>query len=187
MVQIDARVAEFEVEAYQNDEIKKVKLSDYRGKWVVLIFYPGDFTFICPTELEEAAHFYEQFKNCGAEVLGVSTDSVWVHKAWHDESEAISKVQYPLVADPTGKLSRQFGVYLEDQGVALRGSFIIDPDGVLKVAEVHNNSIGRNTRELLRKLQAAMFVRENEGEVCPASWEPGRDTLQPGLALVGKI
>ncbi|MCL5999382.1 MAG: redoxin domain-containing protein [Chloroflexi bacterium] len=187
MEQIDARVADFEAEAYQNDEIKKVKLSDYKGKWVVLIFYPGDFTFICPTELEEAATYYDQFKGCGAEVFGVSTDSVWVHKAWHDESAAISTVQYPLIADPTGKLSRQFGVYIEAEGVARRGSFIIDPDGVLRVAEIHNNSIGRNTKELLRKLQAAMFVRENDGEVCPASWEPGKTTLQPGLALVGKI
>jgi peroxiredoxin (alkyl hydroperoxide reductase subunit C) len=187
VVQINAPVADFEVEAYHNDEIKKLKLADYRGKWVVLIFYPGDFTFICPTELEEAANYYEQFTNCNAEVFGVSTDSVWVHKAWHDESAAIAKVKFPMLADPNGNLSRQFGVYIEAEGVALRGSFIIDPKGVLRTMEVHNNSIGRNTKELLRKLQAAIFVAQNDGEVCPASWEPGKGTLQPGLELVGKI
>ena len=187
MVQIDEKVADFEVEAFQNNEIKTVKLSDYKGKWVVLIFYPGDFTFICPTELEEAAAYYNQFKAAGAEVLGVSTDSKWVHAAWHEASPAIGKVQYPLVADPTGNLCRQFGVYIESEGVARRGSFIINPDGVLKTAEIHNNSIGRSARELLRKLQAAIFVTQHDGEVCPASWEPGKDTLQPGLELVGKI
>jgi peroxiredoxin len=187
MVEIDSKVAEFVIEAYHNDEIKTIKLSEYRGKWVILIFYPGDFTFICPTELEEAAQYYDQFVAAGAEVFGVSTDSKWVHKAWRDESEAIKKVQYPLIADPNGSLSRQFGVYIESEGVARRGTFIIDPDGALKTIEIHNNSIGRNSKELLRKLQAAIFVSQNDGEVCPANWEPGMDTLQPGLALVGKI
>ncbi len=187
MVEIDTKVVDFVVEAFHNEEIKTIKLSDYKGKWIVLIFYPGDFTFICPTELEEAAQYYDQFVALGAEVFGVSTDSKWVHKAWHDESEAIKKVQYPLIADPNGNLSRQFGVYIEADGVARRGTFIIDPEGVLKTIEIHNNSIGRNAKEMLRKLQAAIFVSQNDGEVCPASWEPGKDTLQPGLALVGKI
>lgn len=187
MVQIDTKVADFEVEAYHNDEIKTVKLSDYKGKWVILIFYPGDFTFICPTELEEAAEYYDQFTASGAEVFGVSTDSKWVHKAWHDESTAIKKVQYPMIADPTGNLSREFGVYIESEGVARRGTFIIDTEGVLKTLEIHNNSIGRSAKETLRKLQAAIFISENDGEACPANWEPGKDTLQPGLALVGKI
>ena len=187
MVQIDQQVADFELEAYHKDEIIKIKLSDYKGKWVVLIFYPGDFTFICPTELEEAAHYYDQFTAAGAEVFSVSTDSKWVHKAWHDESAAISKVTFPMIADPTGNLSREFGVYIEAKGQARRGSFIIDPDGVLKTVEIHNNDIGRNTKELLRTLQAAVFVAQGNGEVCPASWEPGKETLMPGLALVGKI
>jgi NADH-dependent peroxiredoxin subunit C len=187
MVQIDEKVAEFELEAFQNNEIKTVKLSDYKGKWVVLIFYPGDFTFICPTELEEAAAYYDRFKAAGAEILGASTDSKWVHAAWHESSKAISKVQYPLIADPTGVLSRQFGVYIEAEGVARRGSFIIDPDGFLKTVEIHNNNIGRSVKELLRKLQAAIFISQHDGEVCPASWEPGKETLQPGLDLVGKI
>jgi len=187
MIKISQQIPDFQLEAYQNDEIKKIKLSDYRGKWLVLIFYPADFTFICPTELEEAAELYEEFKKNDAEILSVSTDTVFVHKAWHDHSPAIKKVKFPMVADPTGKLCREMGTYIEEEGLSLRGSFIIDPDGILKAYEVHDNSIGRSAKELLRKLQAAKFVRENKGLVCPASWEPGKKTLKPGLDLVGKI
>ena len=187
MIQIDQEIPDFDLEAFHNEEIKRVKLSDYRGKWLVLIFYPADFTFICPTELEEAANYYEEFKKLGAEILSISTDTVYVHKAWHDQSPAISKVKYPMLADPTGRLCREFGTYLEEEGLSLRGSFIIDPDGILTAFEIHDNSIGRSAKELLRKLQAAVFVRENQGQVCPASWEPGEETLTPGLDLVGKI
>ena len=187
MVKIGQKVDEFSVSAYQNEEIKTVKLSDYHGKWVVMLFYPADFTFICPTELEEAAMYYEEFKKVGAEILSVSTDTVYVHKAWHDVSPAIKKIQYPMLADPTGNLCRQFGTLIEEAGLSLRGTFIIDPDGVLKAADIHDNSIGRSAKEILRKVQAAKFVRENKGEVCPASWEPGKKTLKPGLNLVGKI
>ena len=187
MVRIGDRVAEFELEAFQNEEIKKIKLSDYRGKWVVLLFYPADFTFVCPTELAEAADYYEEFRKLGAEILSVSTDTAFVHKAWHDQSPAIRKITYPMLADPTGKLCREFGTYIEEQGLSWRGTFIIDPDGVLKAADIHDNSIGRSSEEILRKLQASIFVREHKGEVCPASWKPGKKTLKPGLDLVGKI
>lgn len=187
MVKIGEVVENFEVKAYQNDEIKTIKLSDYKGKWVAMVFYPADFTFICPTELEELANTYEEFKKQGAEVLSVSTDTVFVHKAWHDTSKAIGKITFPMLADPSGKLCRQFGTLIENDGLSLRGSFIIDPDGVLKCLEIHDNSIGRSAKELLRKVQAAKFVRENGGEVCPANWEPGKSTLKPGLNLVGKI
>lgn len=187
MVRIGDRVAEFELEAFQNEEIKKIKLSDYRGKWVVLLFYPADFTFVCPTELAEAADYYEEFRKLGAEILSVSTDTAFVHKAWHDQSPAIRKITYPMMADPTGKLCREFGTYIEEQGLSWRGTFIIDPDGVLKAADIHDNSIGRSSEEILRKLQASIFVREHKGEVCPASWKPGKKTLKPGLDLVGKI
>lgn len=187
MITIGQVIPEFEVEVFQNNDVRKIKLSDYRGQWLVLIFYPADFTFICPTELEEAAHYYAEFKQQGAEVLSVSTDTVYVHKAWHDQSPAIKQIQFPMVADPTGQLCRAFGTYIEDQGLSWRGSFIVDPDGVLKALEVHDNSVGRSTEELLRKLQAARFVREHHGEVCPASWKPGAKTLKPGLDLVGKI
>ena len=152
-----------------------------------MIFYPADFTFICPTELEEAAGLHEEFNKLNAEVFSVSTDTVFVHKAWHDHSPAIKKVKFPMIADPTGKICRMFGTYIEDEGLSLRGSFIVDPDGVLKALEMHENSLGRNTKELLRKLQAAVYVREHKGEVCPVSWEPGKKTLKPGLDLVGKI
>ena len=183
----DLEIANFELEAFQKEEIKNLKLSDYKGQWLIVIFYPADFTFICPTELEEAADYYEEFKKLGAEVLSVSTDTVFVHKAWHDHSPAIKKIRFPMVADPTGKLCREFGTYIEEEGLSLRGSFIIDPESVLKAYEIHDNSIGRSAKELLRKLQAAIFVKEHKGEVCPASWKPGKNTLKPGLDLIGKI
>ena len=192
MVKIDQKIYELEVanlpfEAFQNEEIKKIKLSNYKGQWLVLIFYPADFTFICPTELEEAVEYYKEFKKLGAEILSISTDTVFVHKAWHDQSPTIKKIKFPMVADPTGRLCKEFGTYIEEEGVSLRGSFIIDPDGKLVAYEMHNNSIGRSVEELLRKLQAAKFVREHKGMVCPASWKPGKKTLKPGLDLVGKI
>ena len=187
MVNIGQQVEDFEVEVFHQEEIKPVKLSDYKGKWVVLVFYPADFTFVCPTELKEVALLYPKFQAAGAEVISVSTDTAFVHKAWHDESEAIKLVDYPMAADPTGKLSKQFGVYMEDTGLALRGTFIIDPDGNLKTAEIHDLGIGRSANEALRKLEAAKFVHEHGDQVCPASWAPGGDTLTPGLDLVGKI
>ncbi len=187
MAKVGQKVTDFEAKAYHADDIKTIRLADYKGKWVVLFFYPADFTFICPTELEEAANYYEEFKKAGAEILSVSTDTVYAHKAWHDVSPAIKKIKYPMLADPTGNLCREFGTYIDSEGLSLRGTFIIDPDGVLKAADIHDNSIGRSAKEILRRVQAAKFVRENKGEVCPASWEPGKKTLKPGLDLVGKI
>ena len=187
MLTINEKIPDLELEAYHNDEIKKIRLSEHSGKWLVLIFYPADFTFICPTELESAADNYEEFKKLGAEVLSVSTDTVFTHKAWHDTSPAIAKVKFPMLADPTGTFCRQFGTYIEKEGLSLRGTFIIDPDGILKSIEINDNSIGRSADELLRKLQAAKFVREHKGKVCPANWHPGDKTLEPGLGLVGKI
>ena len=187
IVKVGQKVPEFKLATYQNDEIKDVKLSDYKGKWVVLLFYPADFTFVCPTELEDMAALYPQFQEAGAEVISVSTDTAFVHKAWHDTSDAIGKVNYPMGADPTGQVSQLFDVYIPDNGLALRGTFIIDPDGVLKTAEIHDLGIGRSAAEALRKLEAAKFVHENGDQVCPANWKPGADTLKPGLDLVGKI
>jgi len=187
MISIGQEVPDFEIEIFHENEIKKVKLSNYKGKWIVMLFYPADFTFVCPTELKEAAELYDKFQAAGAEIISVSTDTAFVHKAWHNESEAIKLVQFPMGADPSGKISRQFGTYLEDEGVALRGTFIIDPDGTLKTIEMHDLGIGRSAVEALRKLEAAKFVREFGDQVCPAGWTPGADTLKPGLDLVGKI
>ncbi|MDA0337985.1 MAG: alkyl hydroperoxide reductase subunit C [bacterium] len=187
MARIGAEIPDFELEAYHQGEIKNIKLSDYRGKWLCLVFYPADFTFVCPTELEDAAKLYPEFQKINAEILSVSTDTAFVHKAWHDTSEAIGKVKYPMVADPTGKLSRAFGTYIEAKGLALRGSFVIDPDGILRTIEIHDLPIGRSAKELLRKLNAAQFVASHGDQVCPANWEPGAATLKPGLDLVGKI
>lgn len=153
----------------------------------MLFFYPADFTFVCPTELEALADNYEEFKKLGAEVLSVSTDTVFVHKAWHDHSEAVKKIKFPMVADPTGNISRAYGTYIPKEGLSLRGTFLIDPDGVLKTIEIHDNGIGRSSVELLRRLKAAQFVRKNGDQVCPMNWEPGKKTLKPGLDLVGKI
>jgi len=184
---IGKSLSDIKLEAYHNDSIKDISLSDYIGKWLILFFYPADFTFICPTELEEMADHYEAFQKENTEILSVSTDTVFVHKAWHDISEAIKKINFPMVADPAGRLTKELGVYIEDEGIALRGSFIIDPDGKIVSYEVNDNSIGRSAKELLRKVQAAKFVAEHKGRVCPASWTPGDDTLEPGLELVGKI
>ncbi len=187
MIKIGEKVLDFELDAFHEDKLKKLKLSDYKGKWLVLFFYPADFTFICPTELEELAEHYSEIKKIGAEVLSVSTDTAFAHKAWHDTSPAIKKVKFPMAADPTGKLCREFGTYIEEEGLSLRGTFIINPDSILKALEINDNSIGRSASELLRKLQASKFVKEHKGEVCPASWKPGKKTLKPGINLVGKI
>lgn len=187
MLKINDVVPEFELDAYQANEIKKVKLSNYKGKWVVLIFYPADFTFVCPTELEDAQGHYEEVKKLGGEILSISTDTAFTHKAWHDSSPAIGKIEYPMLADTTGEVCNIFGTYIEKEGLSLRGTFIINPDGVLKTIEIHDNSIGRSAKEMVRKLEAAKFVREHDGNVCPASWEPGKDVLTPGVDLIGKI
>lgn len=187
MININSLVPDFEVDAYQNDNIKKIKLSDYKGRWVVLIFYPADFTFVCPTELEDAQNYYEEVKKIGGEIMSISTDTVFVHKAWHDNSPSINKIEYPMLADPTGNISRMFGTYIEKEGLSLRGTFIIDPDGVLKTIEIHENNIGRSAKEMFRKLEASKFVKEHDGNVCPANWEPGKDTLEPKVNLIGKI
>ncbi len=187
MISIGEEIPDITFESYHNDEVKKMNLSDFRGKWLILFYYPADFTFICPTELREMAELYPKFKEEGAEIISVSTDTAFVHKAWHDNSEAIKQITFPMAADPTGQLCRTFGTYIEDEGLSLRGSFVIDPDGILKAFEIHDNSIGRSADELLRKIQAAKFVREHGGEVCPANWKPGGETLKPGLDLVGKI
>lgn len=187
MININNLVPDFELDAYQNSEIKKIKLSDYKGKWVILIFYPADFTFVCPTELEDAQKYYEDVKNLGGEIMSISADTAFAHKAWHDSSPAISKIQYPMLADPTGNITRMFGTYIENEGLSLRGTFIVDPDGMLKTIEIHDNNIGRSAKEMLRKLEAVKFTREHSGNVCPASWEPGEETLKPGIDLIGKI
>jgi peroxiredoxin len=194
-VRVGEAVPDFEFQVYQNDEIKQMTLSSLRGKWIVLCFYPADFTFVCPTELEELAKLYPKFQALNAEVVSVSADTVYTHKAWHDTSDAIRQISYPMAADPSGKLAYAFGVLIEgegpgltpDEGLAMRGTFIIDPSGILRAMEINDNSMGRKAAETFRKLQAAQYVETHKGEVCPASWEPGDDTLEPGLGLVGKI
>lgn len=184
---INTKVTDFKVQAYHNNSFKTVSSTDLNGKWSVFFFYPADFTFVCPTELGDMADRYADFQKMGVEVYSVSTDTHFTHKAWHDTSETIKKIKYPMLADPTGHLSRAFGVYIEEAGMAYRGTFLVNPEGQIKLAEVNDNGIGRNADELLRKVQAAQFVAAHPNEVCPAKWTPGAKTLKPGLDLVGKI
>ena len=186
-LEINKEAPKFSAEIFQNNEFKKVNLDDYKGKWVVLFFYPADFTFVCPTELGSLADNYSQFQELGVEILSVSTDTTFVHKAWWDNSETIKKIKFPMVADPTGKICKAYQTYIPEEGLSLRGTFVIDPDGILKAFELHDNSIGRSSEELLRKIKAAQFVRDNGGEVCPANWKPGEKTLKPGMDLIGRI
>ncbi|MEK2688476.1 alkyl hydroperoxide reductase subunit C [Bdellovibrio sp. GT3] len=184
---INTQVPDFKVEAYHNNGFKTVSQADLKGKWAIFFFYPADFTFVCPTELGDMADKYADFQKLGVEVYGVSTDTHFTHKAWHDTSETIKKIKYPMLADPTGTLTRAFGVHIEEAGLAYRGTFLINPQGKIVLAEVQDNGIGRNADELFRKTQAAQYIAANPGEVCPAKWTPGKSTLKPGLDLVGKI
>lgn len=184
---INSKIPDFKVQAYHKDGFKTVTHNDLNGKWSIFFFYPADFTFVCPTELGDLADKYSALKEMGVEVYSVSTDTHFTHKAWHDASETIKKIKFPMLADPTGHLSRAFGVHIEEEGLAYRGTFLMDPKGVIKIAEVQDNGIGRNADELVRKAQAALFVASHPGEVCPAKWRPGDKTLKPGLDLVGKI
>ena len=184
---IGEQIIDTELDIYQNGDIKKVNLSDYRGKWLIMFFYPADFTFVCPTEIEDLAKHYAEIQSIGAEVLTISTDTAFAHKAWHDQSQAVGQVRFPMGADPTGKISKACGVYIPSEGLALRGTFIVDPDGILKAYEVNDNSIGRNIEETIRKVKAAQFVAEHGDKVCPANWHPGEETLTPGVDLINKI
>ncbi|MCL4753373.1 MAG: peroxiredoxin [Myxococcales bacterium] len=187
LMQINQKIPSFKVQAYHRERFETVTHENLLGKWSVLFFYPADFTFVCPTELADLAERYAELQALGVEVYSVSTDTHFTHKAWHDTSETIRKIDYPMLADPTGQLTRAFGVYIEEEGLAQRGTFVVNPEGLVKIVEVHDGGIGRNASELVRKIQAAQFVATHPGEVCPAKWKPGAETLKPSLDLVGKI
>ena len=166
---INTSVKPFKATAYHNGKFVPVTDADLKGKWSVVFFYPADFTFVCPTELGDLADHYAQLKDMGVEVYSVSTDTHFTHKAWHDASDTIKKINYPMVGDPTGVISRNFDVMIEEEGLALRGTFVINPEGQIKVAEIHDLGIGRSAKELVRKIQAAQYVATHDGEVCPAA------------------
>jgi len=184
---INTTVKPFQATAYRNGKFVSVTDADLKGKWSVVFFYPADFTFVCPTELEDLAERYAEFRKLGVEIYAVSTDTHFAHKAWHDTSDAIRKVEYTMIGDPTGRITRNFEVMIEEEGLALRGTFLIDPEGRIKLCEIHDNGIGRDASELLRKVKAAQYVASHPGEVCPARWREGEKTLKPSLDLVGKI
>lgn len=184
---INTQVQPFKTTAFHNGKFVELSEQSLKGHWSVLIFMPAAFTFNCPTEVEDAADSYAAFKDLGAEVYVVTTDTHFSHKVWHETSPAVGKARFPLVGDPTHTLTRMFGVHIDAEGLALRGTFIVNPEGVVKTAEVHDNSIARDVKETLRKLKAAQYVAKNPGQVCPAKWNEGAKTLTPSLDLVGKI
>ena len=184
---IGTEVKPFKAQAYHNGAFVEVTEADFKGKWSVVCFYPADFTFVCPTELEDLQDNYAALKGLGAEVYSVSTDTHFTHKAWHDTSDSIRKITYPMIGDPSHTLSRNFEVLIEAAGLADRGTFIIDPDGVIQAVEINAGGIGRDASTLINKIQAAQYVRTYKGEVCPAKWKQGSATLKPSLDLVGKI
>lgn len=184
---INKEISDFKVEAFHNDEFKTVTKADVVGKWSVFFFYPADFTFVCPTELEDLANKYSEFQKIGCEIYSVSCDTHFVHKAWHDDSDRIKKINYPMLGDPTHALAKDFEVYIEDAGLSERGTFIVNPEGIIVGYEVSGGNVGRNADELLRKVQASQFVYEHGDEVCPAKWQPGEETLKPSLDLVGQL
>ncbi len=187
MAIIGKEIPEFTVEAYRKPEIITVTKEDVVGKWSVFCFYPADFTFVCPTELEDLQEQYATLKEAGVEVFSVSVDSAYAHKAWADTSATIGKIEYTMLADQRHELADFFGVYDEASGQAYRGTFVVNPEGLVQTAEIHNMGIGRSATELVRKVQAAQFVAKHGGEVCPAKWKPGASTLKPSTELVGKI
>ncbi len=187
MSQINKEIADFKVQAFVQKDFKEVTRDDVLGKWSVFFFYPADFTFVCPTELEDLQNKYDEFKKIDCEIYSVSCDSHFVHKAWHESSDRIAKIEYTMLADPTAALARDFDVYIESDGMAERGTFIVNPEGKIVAYEVNAGNVGRNADELLRKVQALQFVAEHGDEVCPAKWQPGGETLKPSFDLVGKL
>ena len=187
MALINTQVKPFKAQAFRQGKFIEVSDADLKGKWSVVVFYPADFTFVCPTELEDLAEHYDEFQKMGVEVYSVSTDTHFSHKAWHDTSDAIGKIRYTMIGDPTGTITRNFDVMREDAGLADRGTFVIDPDGVIQAMEITAEGIGRDAGDLVRKVKAAQYVAAHPGEVCPAKWKEGEKTLKPSLDLVGKI
>ena len=184
---INTQIKPFKAQAFKQGKFIEVTEADLKGKWAVFFFYPADFTFVCPTELGDVADHYEEFQKLGVEIYSVSTDTHFTHKAWHDSSETIGKIKYTMIGDPTMQISRNFEVLREDEGLANRGTFIVDPQGIIQAVEITAEGIGRNAADLLRKIKAAQYVAAHPGEVCPAKWEEGEATLAPSLDLVGKI
>jgi peroxiredoxin len=184
---VNTVVKPFKAQAFHNGKFVEVTDADLRGKWSAVVFYPADFTFVCPTELGDLADMYGEFQKIGLEIYAVSTDTHFTHKAWHDASDTIKKIKYPMIGDPTGTITRNFGVMIEEEGLALRGTFLINPEGIIKALEVNDLGIGRSAADLLRKAQAAQYIAAHPNEACPASWKPGEETLTPSLDLVGKI
>jgi peroxiredoxin (alkyl hydroperoxide reductase subunit C) len=184
---IDTPIKPFKATAFKAGKFIDVSDASTKGKWSVFFFYPADFTFVCPTELEDLADHQADFDKLGVEIYSVSTDTHFSHKAWHDTSPAIGKIKYAMIGDPTGQISRNFEVYIESVGLANRGTFVVDPEGKIQILEITAEGVGRNAEELIRKIKAAQYVAAHPGEVCPAKWEEGQKTLAPSLDLVGAI
>ena len=191
VLSIGQKVPDFEINVYfaEKKDFGKIRFSDIakKGNWLILFFYPADYTFVCPTELADVGSIYPELKKEGIELVSISTDTHFVHYAWAGSEKLLADIKYPMGSDPTHNLSKTFGVYDEESGLSLRGTFIIDPDGKLLASEVNYFPVGRNADELLRKIKAFKYVRENPAQVCPAKWHPGKKTLTPGKDLVGRV
>lgn len=187
MSMINTTIQPFEAQAFKNGEFARVSSDDLLGKWSIVFFYPADFTFVCPTEIEDLAEHYAELQSIGVEVYAVSTDTHFTHKAWHSSSPKVSKAKFYMVGDPAHVISNNFGVLRPNQGLADRATFLLDPAGVIQLAEYTAEGVGRSAAELLRKVKAAQYVAAHPGEVCPANWVEGDDTLAPSLDLVGKL
>ena len=184
---LNTEILPFKAQAFFNGEFVEITEASLAGHWSVVFFYPADFTFVCPTELEDLAETYAEFQKLGVQIYAISTDTHFTHKAWHESSAAVGKVKFPMIGDPTTQLARNFQVLIESEGLAERGTFVINPEGKIVIMEHHDGGIGRDAKELLRKVEAAQYVANNPGQVCPAKWRPGAATLTPSLDLVGKI
>ena len=184
---INSEIQPFKATGFHNGQFVDVTEATLKGKWSVVFFYPADFTFVCPTELGDLADHYAEFQKLGVEIYSVSTDTHFTHMAWHESSPTIRKIGFPMLGDPTGTITRNFGVMIEAEGMAERGTFVIDPEGRIQIVEINAGGIGRDAAELLRKVKAAQYVASNPGEVCPARWNEGAATIKPSLDLVGKI
>lgn len=189
MFNVDQKFPHFSLEVYnpEKEVVERITNSDFQDRWLLVFFYPADFTFVCPTELFDLNRYAEEFKTLKTDVVVASTDTVYTHKAWIETEELLKGLKFLMAADHNGKLSRELGIYYEEKGMAQRAAFIVDPDGILRAADLVTDSIGRNAKEILRKLKALQFVRLNPVKVCPAGWEEGGEVLEPGIAKAGKV
>jgi peroxiredoxin (alkyl hydroperoxide reductase subunit C) len=187
MYQVDQKFPHFSLEVYEpeKDDVGRLTSKDLTGKWVILFFYPADFTFVCPTELADLNKLYPEFRKMKVEIVAVSTDTVYTHKAWLEMEELLKGIKFPMAADHNGRFSKELGIYDEEKGMAQRASYIIDPEGILRSVDIVADAIGRSAEEQMRRLKALQYVSAHPGNVCPLNWEE-LGTIKPSVKKAGK-